>query len=110
MRKLGGQTDVQRLSILHEISLLAHRVTVPLKIHPHGIENEKYYTLMANYQNKVNDNVLQNYMQRIFDEKIAPYVNSRPHVLENYLVYLLMSSRFMSGSNYYAACFTGFGG
>ena len=110
VRKLGGQSDAQRLSILLVISVLAHRVTVPPKIHPHGIENEKYYTLMGSYQNEVKDNVLQNYLLRTFDEKIVPYVNSRPHVFENYLIYVLMSSRFMSDSNDYAACFTGFGG
>ena len=43
-----------------------------------------------------------------FDTKVAPYVNSKPRVFENYLMYALMSSRFLADSNDYASCFAGF--
>ena len=110
VEKLGEVQDSIRTGTLMAMSLLAAHVALPPKKHPEGIENEKYYTMMADFHNDVRSGVVAKYLLDTFDRKIAPYVNSKPWLFENYLMYALMSSRFLADSNDYAACFAGFAG
>ena len=110
VEKLGDKNDGSRFGSLIAVSLLASQVALPPKKHPVGIENEKYYTMMAGFHNEIRSGEIAKYLLETFDKKIVPYVNSKPWVFENYLMYALMSSRFLADSNDYAACFAGFAG
>ena len=110
VEKLNEKDDNFRYATLIGLSLLASKIALPPKKHPEGIENERYYTLMAAFHNDVNSGEAVKYLLKTFDEKIVPYVNSKPWVFENYLYYALMSTRFLADSNDYAACFAGFAG
>ena len=108
--KLGNADQVFRTGTLMALSAFAYQVALPPKIHPVDIENVKFYTLMANFHKDHLNGASKEYIQRTFDEKIVPYVNARPHVFENYLMYSLISSRFLADSSDFATCFAGFAG
>ena len=110
VKKLCEKETGIRFTMLAAASMLAHRVAKPPKLYPEGIENARYYTLMAKFHEEIGDGTVREYLLDTFDNKIVPYVNSKPHVFENYLMYTLMSSRFLADSSDYAACFAGFAG
>ena len=110
MAKLGEKGKESRNGILLTVSMIASNVAIPPKMHPHGIENEKYYTLMGEFYNDIKEGKVQGYLLEAYDNLVVPYVNSKTHVFENYLMYVLMSSMFMNDSSDYAACYAGFAG
>ena len=99
-----------RKEMLLAASLIACQVARPPRLIPEGIVNEKYYRLMADFHKDILMGKTLNYLLETFDGKIVPYVNSKPWVFENYLMYALMSSRFLSDSNDFAWCYAGFAG
>ena len=110
VQKLGVADAASRNTVIMNLSQLAHQVAIPPKLHPEGIENAKYYTLMGNFHRDVADGTVSKYLIDTFDNKIVPYVNSRPHVFVNYLQYVLLSSRFLAETNSFAEAYAGFAG
>ena len=108
--KLGVIDSQMRNNVLQNLAVFAYQVAVPPKLHPEGIENAKYYTVMSNFHRDVGDGSAVNYLLNTFDSKIVPYVNSRPHVFINYLQYVLLSSCFLADSNDFAEAYAGFAG
>ena len=110
IKKLDEKGIQNRESILLPISILTSHAAIPPKKHPEGIENEKYYTLMKSFYDDIKVGKVREFLLDAYDGLIVPYVNSKPYVFENYLMYALMSSMFLSDSDDYALCYAGFAG
>ena len=110
VEKLGVLSDADRDSLLQTLAKFTCVVSIPPKKHPEGIKNAKYYTLMSDFHNDAIEDVTSKYLLETFDNKVVPYVNSKPHVFINYLQYVLMSSRFLADSNDFAEAYAGFTG
>ena len=108
--RIGDTQNDERNTILQILAAYSAQVCSPPKLHPEGIENEKYYTLMKNFHEDVKNGSAQKYIVETFDNKVVKYVNSKPHVFENYLTYTLMSSQFLTDSDNFANAFAGFAG
>jgi lysine-N-methylase len=110
---LGGLETMSqdyRIMIFGNLSsAVAGSVQPPRKI-PSGIKNEKYYHQIQKLHNDARHNIMPQYLIEAFDKIIVPYVNENPHVFENYLVYSLVSTRFISETDDYAKAFAGFAG
>ena len=99
VEKLGVVEADNRKVVLGYLAKFAYQAAIPPKLHPEGIENAKYYTLMGNFHKDVAEGRASGYLLETFDNKIVPYVNSKPHVFVNYLQYVLLSSRFLADSD-----------
>jgi hypothetical protein len=86
----------------------AASATPPKKI-PEGIKNADYYKRMANFYKDVEDNKAE-YLVDAFDRLIVPYVNQNSYVFENYLVYSLVSTKFLAEAENFSDAYAGFAG
>jgi len=65
---------------------------------------------MAAFHHDVIDKKAEEYLADAFDRIIAPYVNANKYVFENYLAYVVVSSKFLNEAEDFSAAYTGFAG
>ena len=107
--KLETGKSEARHNILISLATLAAQTVAQTATHPTGIKNELYYKLMESFRQDMADGSTEQIVGT-YDSLIVPYVNQKPHVFENYLMYSLMSTMFMSETNNFAEAYSGFAG
>jgi len=110
------QTDLSamhpdnRVDIFSVLAQAAAASARPPKIIPKGIKNAEYYERIGKFNNDIKLGTAEIYLIGAFDKIITPYVNDNPHIFENYLMYSLVSSKFLNDAKNMAQAFAGFVG
>jgi len=109
-RNLGDIHPDNRKQIFLTLAQTASVSAIPPKKIPIGITNSDYYSLMAAFHNDVADKKAEQYLVSVFDRLIVPYVNANKYVFENYLAYVIVSSKFLYNVDDFSAAYSGFAG
>ena len=107
--KLNVDEADARGAYLSMLGALSAHLATPVASHPVGIVNEEYYKIMGSFKDDMFEGRIS-YLCETFDRLIVPYVNANPFVFENYLMYSLMSTRFLSDTNNFAEAYAAFAG
>jgi len=110
LNSLNSTDKENRTDILLELSKLSATIAAPVKNIPKDMQNAPFYMLMENFHNDVINDNAKKYLSAAFDRLIVPYVNENPHVFNNYLMYVLLSSQFLMDTDDFAEAYAGFAG
>jgi len=107
---LAAMHPGNRIEIFSALLQAAAASAKPPKKIPKGIKNAEYYERIGIFNDDIRLGMAQLYVVGAFDKLIPPYVNDNQHIFENYLVYSLVSSKFLNDADNLAQAFAGFVG